>query len=156
VAPDGAQRGAFLTDASAGLPAGPLTAGERAKMDAARAAVEASRAAGTLFVTELPDVALPATPDELQAMKMQQLAARPSFPPAPDPIAGVGEDLKAIQLTGPRRPDLHRGGQASRRDDPGAAHSAGARTNRAAGESPVGDGAPGQPVTSSLEKETAR
>lgn len=101
VAPDAAQRGGVMTDASAGLAEGPLTSDEHAKLDAARAAVEASRAAGTLFVTSLPEDTTPATREELEAMKMQQLRAHHSVTPAPDPIAGIGEDLKAIQEIGP-------------------------------------------------------
>ena len=101
VAPDAAQRGSVMTDASVGSPEGPPTPIEQAKLDAARLAVEASRAAGTLFVTSLPEDTTPATHDELEAMKMQQLRARHSVAPSPDPIAGVGEDLKAVQKTGP-------------------------------------------------------
>lgn len=101
VAADATQRGGILTDASYGLPTGPTTPGERLKLDAARAAVEAARAAGKLFITELPDCTLPATREEMAAMKMQQLEARRSVPPAPDPVAGIGEDLKAVQETGP-------------------------------------------------------
>ena len=101
VAPDAAQRGAVLTDASAGRPAAAPTAAERAKLDAARAAIEASRAAGTLFVRSLPEDTTPATPEELAAMKRQQLEARSSVAPPADPVAGIGNDLRSVQETGP-------------------------------------------------------
>jgi len=96
---DHEHRGGVLTNAARALPV--VTAGERAKLDAARAAVEASRAAGTLFVTHLPVETPRATPDELAAMKMQQLTARETIAPAPDPIAGVGADLPSVQEVGP-------------------------------------------------------
>lgn len=96
---DHEHRGGVLTNAARTLPA--VTAVERAKLDAARAAVEASRAAGTLFVTHLPVETPRATPDELAAMKLQQLSARETVAPAPDPIAGVGVDLPAVQEIGP-------------------------------------------------------
>lgn len=96
---DHEHRGGVLTNAAPALPA--VTSGERAKLDAARAAVETSRAAGTLFVTHLPVETPRATPDELAAMKMQQLTARETIAPAPDPIAGVGADLPSIQEVGP-------------------------------------------------------
>jgi hypothetical protein len=94
-------RAEMFTDAGLGQPAGPITAAERSKLEMARAAIEASRAAGTLFVTELPDDTIPATEAELQAMKMQQLAARGSTPPAADPVAGIGSSLPSIQEVGP-------------------------------------------------------
>ena len=101
IAPDADHRGAQFTDARLGLAAGPITAGERSKLEMARAAIEASRAAGTLFVTELPDDTVPATEAELESMKMQMLAARQSTPPAPDPVAGVGENIPSVQEIGP-------------------------------------------------------
>ncbi len=96
---DHEHRGGVMTSAARALPE--VTAGERAKLDAARAAVEASRAAGTLFVTHLPADTPRATPDELAAMKLQQLAARETIAPAPDPIAGIGDDLPSVQEVGP-------------------------------------------------------
>ena len=101
IAPGAEHRGGKFTDARLGLPAAPITAGERAKLDMARAAIEASRAAGTLFLTELPDDTVPATEAELESMKMQRLAARQSTPPPADPIAGIGENLPSVQEIGP-------------------------------------------------------
>jgi hypothetical protein len=102
VAPDGvAHRGGVMTDGGLGSPASRLTVSERGKLEMARAAIEASRAAGTLYVAQLPEDTVPATPEELAAMKMQQLAARRSAAPAPDPIAGVGESFEPVQEVGP-------------------------------------------------------
>jgi len=101
VAETSEHRADMFTDSGLGQPAGPITAAERSKLEMARAAIEASRAAGTLFVTELPEDTIPATEAELQAMKMQQLAARGSTPPAPDPVAGVGSNLPSVQEVGP-------------------------------------------------------
>jgi hypothetical protein len=98
---DAEHRAETFTDARLGLPAGPLTAGERSKLDMARAAIEASRAAGTLFVTALPEDTVPATEAEQQAMKMQMLEARTSAPPVADPIAGIGLNLPSVQEVGP-------------------------------------------------------
>jgi hypothetical protein len=94
-------RAETFTDARLGLPAGPLTAGERSKLDLARAAIEASRAAGTLFITALPEDTVPATEAEQQAMKMQMLEARTSVPPVADPVAGIGPNLPSVQEVGP-------------------------------------------------------
>ncbi len=102
VAPEGTfHRGGVMTDGGLGSVSSRLTVNERAKLDMARAAVEASRAAGTLYVTNLPDDTVPATPKELAAMKMQQLEARRSVPLAPDPIAGIGEGFAPVQEVGP-------------------------------------------------------
>lgn len=99
--PTAEHRGGVVTDAGDGLFATFLTPSERAKLDLARAAVEASRAAGTLEVHTLPEDTIPATQDELAAMKMQQLEARRSQAPAADPVAGVGQDLPSVQELGP-------------------------------------------------------
>jgi hypothetical protein len=153
VAPDAAQRGGVRTDASDGLPPGSLTALERAKLDEARAAVEASRAAGTLFMTELPDATLPATREELAAMKMQQLAARPSAAPAPDPIAGVGEDLKPVQSNGPAQ--LTPAEEAKLRGETLPEQSVPSSVDAPPpGESPAGDGAPTSADPTIVQKET--
>jgi hypothetical protein len=102
VAPEGTiHRGGVMTDGGLGSVSSRLTVNERAKLDMARAAVEASRAAGTLYITELPEDTVPASPDELAAMKMQQLEARRSAPSAPDPIAGIGEGFAPVQEVGP-------------------------------------------------------
>jgi hypothetical protein len=101
IAADSEHRAETLTDARLGLPAGPITAGERSKLEMARAAIEASRAAGTLFITALPEDTVPATEAELAAMKMQMLEARTSVPPAADPAAGVGPNLPSVQEVGP-------------------------------------------------------
>ncbi len=102
IAPDANHRGAVETDAGAALGAvSALTPAERTKLDLARAAVEASRTAGTLYVTEMPEDTIAATPEELASMKLQQFEARPPAPVLPDPLAGVGADLPAVQEIGP-------------------------------------------------------
>jgi hypothetical protein len=95
----GLHRADVFTDANAGLPLPEANAIERVKLEMARAAIEASRAAGTLEM-QLPDDTLPATLEELQAMKEQALAAKVSAPLPADPIAGVGEELPSVQEIG--------------------------------------------------------
>jgi hypothetical protein len=131
-------RAASFTDANLGLPAGPITAGERSKLDMARAAIEASRAAGTLLVTELPEDTIPATEAELQSMKMQQLEARGSVAPAPDPFAGIGPNIPSVQEVGPS--GLSEYEQAKLRgENPPPPLQEEATSSE---ETPVGDGAP--------------
>jgi len=153
IAPNAEHRGATFTDARFGLPAGPITAGERSKLDMARAAIEASRAAGTLFVTELPDDTVPATEAELQSMKMQQLAARRSTPPAADPVAGVGENIPSVQEIGPS--GLSEYEEAKLRGENPTPMRQEEETSRE--ESRVGDGAPssGDENASDAKKESS-
>ncbi len=143
IAPDGAvHRGGVMTDAGLGMPVRPATALETLKLDMARAAVEASRAAGTLYVMQLPDDTIPATEDELARMKMQQLEARRSIPSAPDPVAGIGENLTPVQEVGPA--GLSAGEEAKLRGEtPTAPQGAPAPADASANPiSPEGDGAP--------------
>lgn len=98
----GVHRGGVYTNGNRGLPLPEPNAIERLKLEMARAAVEASRAAGTLEMTALPEDTLPATLEELQQMKQQALEAHVSVPLPEDPIAGVGEDLPSVQEIGAR------------------------------------------------------
>jgi hypothetical protein len=84
-------KGSEFTDAGFGLPDAPPNAIERAKLEVARQALEAARAAGTLFLlprrTERFD--LPADRERAEALKLQLLARRPAKL-APFLEAGVG------------------------------------------------------------------
>ncbi|HKQ58873.1 MAG TPA: hypothetical protein VJY35_13495 [Candidatus Eisenbacteria bacterium] len=86
--------------ASAATPAAPLTAGERAKLDLARAAVEASRRAGTLFVHAPAEPR--AVPLELDpALKLSRLHRWAPATLRADAAAGLSPDYRPIQLLGP-------------------------------------------------------
>lgn len=90
-------RGAVLTDAGPGE-AGSLTPVECAKLDAARAAVEAARAAGTLEVPCESTAPLPAPDGATQARKLEQQRVIPEL--TPNPVTGVGVEAPA----GPKGP----------------------------------------------------
>ncbi|OGF04381.1 MAG: hypothetical protein A2W00_12700 [Candidatus Eisenbacteria bacterium RBG_16_71_46] len=97
----GAGREHSFTDAAFGSPPAPPTTLERAKLDLARAAVEASRRAGTLLL--LPRIEEPL--QELDVFAPQRkLALMRSRPPAvlrPDAAAGLAADQHPIQRVGP-------------------------------------------------------
>jgi hypothetical protein len=97
---DPLDKGSTCTDMGAGFPAGPPTENERAKLEMSRAAVEAARAAGTLFIS--PIVAAHADPSaEAAQAKLDALSAtRPAQLP-PDPAAGIGVPTPPVQLVGP-------------------------------------------------------
>jgi hypothetical protein len=93
-------KGSSFTDAGAGrVNAGP-NALERAKLDMARAAVEASRAAGTLFVSAAGPT-LPERPADIEAIKLQQLLSTPSQVDGIDVPAGLDPSLEPLQQMGP-------------------------------------------------------
>lgn len=101
---DELDRGSTFTDAGLGLRAegdDVLNAIERAKLDMARAAVEASRAAGTLYVMG-PQ---PGNPADLDALRAAKDALQQSMPPAAVPstpgLSGIGAEIDPIQLVGP-------------------------------------------------------
>ena len=147
---DAEQRGGTMTDAAAGLAPAAPTPGELAKLDAARAAIEASRAAGTLLVTQLPEDTTPATREEQRAMKMQKLDAHRTTPLPPDPVAGIGEDLPPVQLMGPA--GLTPAEQAKLRGEILPGQTVPPAPAPAPADA-VGDGAPvRQPVTGSAEE----
>lgn len=85
-------RGGTYTDAGEGR-ANVLNEVELRKFAAARAAIEASRAAGTLYIVALPDDTVPATPADVEQMKLDQLRAQLPIVTESDPVAGVGENL---------------------------------------------------------------
>ena len=99
-AEEGVHRGGVSTDGSRGGVAPEPNSIERAKLEMARAAVEASRAAGTLHAMELPDDTLPATLEELERMKMQALADRVSRPLPEDPAALSAGEFPSVQESG--------------------------------------------------------
>ncbi len=93
-------KGSVYTDGSLGAIAGPPTALESAKLAMGRAAIEASRQAGTLQVapTEItPDQ----SGDETEAMKLTRLATTPPAPVIADPAAGSGVETAPVQMVGP-------------------------------------------------------
>lgn len=101
---DPLDRGSDFTDAGLGRgPAAP-TLDEAAKLAMARAAVEASRAAGTLYAVgprpaDLGDL------DALRAAKLDRLRSQAPAPtPAQADASGVGGGLAPVQLVGPSEP----------------------------------------------------
>jgi hypothetical protein len=97
-------RGSDFTDAGFGSAAGAPTALELAKLDMARAAIEASRAAGTLNAVG-PQAAAFVSPEDQRAAKMDLLRThtQPAMPETAGP-AGVGGGLEPLQLLGPSEP----------------------------------------------------
>jgi hypothetical protein len=93
-------KGSVYTEGAGETLVGPPTALEAAKMAMARAAIEASRIAGTLFVP-----AAEITPDDAgsqsEAMKLQRLATNPPAPVVADPAAGSGVVTPPVQEVGP-------------------------------------------------------
>lgn len=87
---DAGDKGSIYTDGAdpVSAPVGP-SALELRKLEMAHRAVEASRAAGTLWVAPL-DGTPPATVSDSEAAKLRQLLDAPSQPPQPDPAAAVG------------------------------------------------------------------
>jgi len=151
IAGDSEHRAETFTDARWGLPAGPITAGERSKLEMARAAIEASRAAGTLFVTALPEDTVPATEVELQAMKMQMLEARASVPPAADPVAGIGPSLPSVQEVGPSGLTEYEEAKLRGENPPPPVQQESVPSE----ETRAGDGAPSSDETSAAKKESS-
>lgn len=90
--------GGLLTDSGPGVPA-PLTVNERAKLEMARAAVQASRVAGTLLVVPQEEEDL-LTPAEREAVKLQRWAETPPAVLPPDVAAGTA-DVEPVQEVGP-------------------------------------------------------
>lgn len=96
----GDDRGSYISDGGL-VPSSEPNALEEAKLEMARAAVEASRIGGTLHAPAI-EVSSPVfTEEEIHALKLQRLSAAAPAPIESDPAAGVGEDLPAIQETGP-------------------------------------------------------
>jgi hypothetical protein len=95
---DAEQKGSVYTDGNfVKLPL-PANAIERAKLEMARAAIEASRLAGTLFVVP-SDPADTYTTEDLEAIKRQRLEAMTPIEIAHDPAAGVA-DFPPVQEHG--------------------------------------------------------
>ncbi len=97
-------RGSDFTDAGFGTAAGAPNALELTKLDMALAAIEASRAAGTLYAVG-PQAPAPASPEDQRAAKLDLLRTRtqPAMPETAGP-SGVGGGLEPLQLMGPAEP----------------------------------------------------
>ena len=93
-------KGSVHTDGSIGAIVGPPTALEVEKLAMGRAAIDASRQAGTLFVP-----ATEVTPDsageDTEAEKLERLAATQPAPVVEDPAAGSGVETAPVQMVGP-------------------------------------------------------
>lgn len=96
---DPLDKGSVYTDGSIDLVVGPPPALELGKLAMGRAAIEAARLAGTLFVPAVPGPDI--TPEETEAMKLERLATMPPAPVVADPAAGSGVETPAVQQTGP-------------------------------------------------------
>ncbi len=98
-------RGSSFTDAGLGQENAPNII-ERAKLEMARAAIEASRAAGTLNMMTAPGPVLPPAPADIEAIKLEQLS---NLSPPPVPLEagsdGIGGGLESVQLSGPQEPN---------------------------------------------------
>ncbi|MCA9751233.1 MAG: hypothetical protein KC591_03510 [Gemmatimonadetes bacterium] len=93
-------RGGVYVDEGEGQP-GALTSFEESKLASARQAIEASRVAGTLYSTILPEDAVAPTEDELAERKLDLLEDRAAINPSDDPLAGIAGDLPSVQEMGP-------------------------------------------------------
>lgn len=97
-------KGSSFTDGAFGLPAAPPNALELEKLALARAAVEASRQAGTLFAVE-PEEDPPAPSiEEIEAAKMELLRSVQPVVLPPDPVTAVGIEVPPVQVVGPAVP----------------------------------------------------
>ena len=95
-----ADKGSTYTDMGLALPSVDPTSLERAKLDLARAAVEAARAAGTLYLTTPADAHHDPSVEGARA-KLDLLATTPPAQLPPDPAAAVGPTPPPVQLVGP-------------------------------------------------------
>jgi hypothetical protein len=93
-------RGGTYTDAGEETSGG-LTQYESEKLALARAAIEASHRAGTLYSTHFPEDAPAPTEDEIDDLKRARLEGSPAPDLSEDPIAGIGAELPALQQVGP-------------------------------------------------------
>jgi hypothetical protein len=93
-------RGGTYTDAGEEM-AGELTGYETDKLELARAAVEASRNAGTLYSTRIPENAVAPGAEDLEDMKRVRLESHAAPELADDPVAGIGTGLPSVQEIGP-------------------------------------------------------
>ncbi len=97
-------RGSSFTDAGLGHVNTPNIV-ERAKLDLARAAIEASIAAGTLTMMTAPGPVLPPAPADIEAIKLEALNnPTPHAIPLEAGPDGIGGGLEPQQLSGPQAP----------------------------------------------------
>ena len=101
---DPLDRGSSLTDGAAAGALIALNILERAKLDMAREAIEASRLAGTLM-TPWPGPVPAPRPADIEAIKLEALRnATPQTPPAQAGADGVGGGLESVQEIGDGTP----------------------------------------------------
>ncbi len=93
--PDG--RISSYTDLGLGVPYAGPNALERAKLEQARTAIEASRAAGTLMMA---GEAIGVDRALLQALESRRFETNESSAPSPDAAAGVGPEIEGISRVG--------------------------------------------------------
>jgi len=91
-------RGSTFTDAGAGLPYPGPNADELQKLAMARAAIEASRNAGTLVTVGPAEIRGPTDPAVLERIKQESLRTVPESPVAPLPEACVGSVPPSVQI----------------------------------------------------------
>ena len=93
-------KGSILTNMGAGVAPPQPNAFESLKLQMARSAIEASRAAGTLWVVPAE---MPAQDPKTDALQQKLIAVQnaPSLPLQPDPAACVGGSLAPLQIAGP-------------------------------------------------------
>ncbi len=97
-------RGSSFTDAGLGSVNDP-NAIERAKLAMARAAIEASRVAGTLIMPALPGPVLPPAPADIEPIKLERyLNPAPIAVPEMAGPDGIGGGLNPIQEIGSDEP----------------------------------------------------
>ncbi|MFB3908645.1 MAG: hypothetical protein ACE15D_09615 [Candidatus Eisenbacteria bacterium] len=104
-----------VTDAGYGLPPAAPNALERTKLEMARAAVEASRRAGTLETRGGAEDGTLVTTEEQEAIKLQRLEALAPATITEDPAAGL-LPFEPVQVQGP--PTLNEIEQAKLRGEP--------------------------------------
>ena len=97
---DPADKGSIMTDAGRQGGMASPTAAEEVKLAMARAAIEASRAAGLLGGTIVPGAAAAVAPSDAAQSKVRMMLARGASPLPADAASGVGVD-GAIQEFGP-------------------------------------------------------
>jgi len=93
--------GSFYTDAGLNRPASGPTERERVKLAMARAAVEASRAAGTLYNQPNLEDAAAMAPEDAEAQKLRRLRSAPVRVLGEDRSAGIGVEFAPVQKQGP-------------------------------------------------------
>jgi hypothetical protein len=102
--PPAGDKGSQYTDGGVGEAMTAPTEHERMKLDRARQAVEASRAAGLLLGASRPVTRLALSPAEMEEEKFRAMERWKTTPrtTAHHPSAGVGDGMQSVQLQGPQ------------------------------------------------------